>query len=418
MKKILFFTACVIALASCAEESAKEIELYCEHEVLRVYDDPEAEMDTLSYAAGMDLGLVASIRFADLDLDMEEVISIVDKELQTADIDYDAIKKWNEYANDYSTKLFRPYMMAKQANSFVATDRPDTLSLPALYDDTYTKEKMTEYVGIMSANQLRSQRIPANLTWVYKAMRDAKNVTSADDIDANMAITQEEFMNTMRSYSQVDYPAYNQELSQAWLTNISEKEGINRLSEDKNIYYRINRAGNNTKPVNVTDTIGVKYAVYSRTGRVVDSNDTYIERLESQKKFYGNNTMLPDSVRQKYIKQIDEEIAKCDVLEFPFNRFLTANIQEAMKLVGVGGSITIWGDGTAILGYRAMQALPANEAVVVNIELVDVTTVDPLSIQPQAVPMNMQGQTVRPSAAKGTPITVRPNPTARPNPTE
>ena len=82
MKKILFFTVCVIALASCAEESAKDIELYCEHEVLRVYDDPEAEMDTLSYATGMDLGLVTSIRFADLDLDMEEVISIVDKELQ------------------------------------------------------------------------------------------------------------------------------------------------------------------------------------------------------------------------------------------------------------------------------------------------------------------------------------------------
>lgn len=410
MKKILFFTACVFALASCAKESAKEINLYCEHEVLRVYNDPEAEMDTLSYAAGMDIGLVTSLRFADMDLDMEEVIAVVDKELKSADADYDAIQEWNEYANEFNNKLFRPYMMAKQANSRVVTDRPDTLSLPTLYDDTYTKEKMTEYIGVMAANQIRTQRIPANLTWMYKAMRDADNVTSAEEIDANMAITEAEFMNTIRSYSQLDYPTYNLELSEAWLTKVSEKDGINKLGEDKNVYYRINRAGNDAKPMNATDTIGVKYAVYSRTGRVIDSNETYIERLEAQKKFYQNNTMLPDSVRTKYEKQLDEEIAKCDVLEFPFNRFMTANVQEAMKLIGAGGSITIWGDGSALFGYRAMQALPANEAVVVNIELVDVTTVDPLSIQPQVAPTNMQNQTVRPSTVKGAPIKVRPNP--------
>lgn len=409
MKKILFFTACVFALASCAEENAKKIKLYCEHEVLRVYDNPDAEMDTLSYATGMNLGLVTSITYGDLEIDMDEAISVMDENMGT-EISEESAKEWSEFLQEFTQNRIQPYMMTKQAQSRIITDRPDTLTLPALYDDTYTKEKMTECIGTMSAYQLQMQRIPANLTWVYNAMRDAAQVNDPSEIDSLMAITVDDLQNTLSNYHRNILPSYNLELSNAWLTMVSTKEGVSKLSEDKNIYYRINRTGNGTKPVNATDTIGVKYAVYSRTGRVIESNETYAERLESQKKFIQNNTMLPDSIRTKQEKMLNEEIAKSDVLEFPFNRFLTANIQETMKLIGTGGSITIWGDGLSLFGYRAMQLLPANEAVVVNIELVDVTTVDPLSIQPQPVPTNRNNQTVRPSTVKGAPITVRPNP--------
>lgn len=404
MKKILFFAVCVASLVSCKEVTKAPIELYCEHEVVRVYDDPNAEMDTLSYAAGMDLGLVASLRFGDFDIDIEEVIPVMSRELKSAESDEDVLKQWNEYITEFNNKRVRPYMMAKNT----PTDRPDTLTIPELYDETYTKEKMTEYIGVMSANQLRMQRIPANLTWVFKAIRDAAQVGDMSEIDTYMSITEEEFMNIMRNYSTKVYPKNNLEMANAWLEKVASKENVRKLNDETDVYYRINDAGKGTKPVNATDTIAVKYAVYSRTGKVIESNDTFIKRLEDQKKHYESHPMLPDSIRAKYAKQIDEEIAKSDVLEFQLNRFLATDIQEALKLIGEGGSITIWGNGASAFGFRAGQIVPANEAVVVNIELVDVITVDPLSIQPKAVPMNGPGQTVRPNTTKGTPIKVAP----------
>lgn len=409
MRKIFIFAACLATLASCIEQEQQPIKLYCEHEVSRLYNTPDAEMDTLSYATGMNLGLVASLNFNDFGLNMDEVISVLD-EYAGREISEETINEWNEYMQEFGQERIQPYMMAKQAQSRIETDRPDTLTLPTLYDETYTKEKMTEYVGIMSAHQLFMQRIPANLTWVYKAMRDAAQVNDASEIDSLMSITQLDFNNTLSNYHRVVAPSYNKELADNWLEMVSNQPNVHMFSNEKSIYYRVNNQGDDSKPVNASDTIAIKYAVYSRTGRDIESNATYAKRLEQQKKMYENHPMLPDSVRTQYATQFDEMIAESDVMEFKFDRLMSADVQELLKHIGEGGSITIWGSGAEILGYynRTIQQIPANEAVVVNIELVDVVTVDPLSIQPQAVPMNMPGQTVRPSTMKGAPIQVTP----------
>lgn len=382
MKKIFISVACVLALASCADHSKMPAHLYCEKDASRLYNNPEAELDTLSYAAGMNLGLVLSIQNADFDIDVEEIIAVLDRELAKDFVEQKELDKHNQYLSEFSNARVRPYMMAKQTNSRIKTDCPDTLSLPAIYDETYTQERFVNAFGAMMANAVRTQHLPANLYWVFEAMRDADKVTDRTEIDSVMRITEQQLIATMTNYTQKELSGYNSQLANNWYNRVATMEGVESMCDDTNtpigVYYRINNRGGELCPVNATDSIAVKYAVYSRTGRLLESNQTFIDNLQKQRKQTLENKMLPDSLRTRYLKQIDEEIAKSDIRKLPLNRFLQKDIQNAMKLIGKGGSITIWMDAVRALGYRANRILPVNEGVVINIELLDVKTNIPM----------------------------------------
>lgn len=380
MKKIFIFAACVASLVAC-NEAQKPVQLYCEKEVSRLYNDPSAEMDTLSYAAGMNLGLVVSIQNADFGLDAESIIAVLDREFKSESADEEAMAKHNEFLGEFSNTRVRPFMMAKQMNARVVTDCPDTLSLPELYDETYTKERFTESFGTMMANSVRQQRIPANLHWMYTAIRDAAGVKSKEEIDSVMLISEAKFFEVMSGYVQRELAEYNAELANNWYKRVAEKENVKELMNEKGepmgVYYRVNNAGGDVKPVNATDSIAVKYAVYSRTGKLLESNEMFIDNLKKQREQVENNKMMPDSMRQTYIKQIDDEIAKSEIRQLPLNRFMQKDVQDALKLVGKGGSVTVWMNAAKAFGYRAGRIVPVNEGVVVNVELLDLKTIMP-----------------------------------------
>ena len=380
MKKIFIFAACVASLVAC-NEAQKPVQLYCEKEVSRLYNDPSAEMDTLSYAAGMNLGLVVSIQNADFGLDAESIIAVLDREFKSESADEEAMAKHNEFLGEFSNTRVRPFMMAKQMNARVVTDCPDTLSLPELYDETYTKERFTESFATMMANSVRQQRIPANLHWMYTAIRDAAGVKSKEEIDSVMLISEAKFFEVMSGYVQRELAEYNAELANNWYKRVAEKENVKELMNEKGepmgVYYRVNNAGGDVKPVNPTDSIAVKYAVYSRTGKLLESNEMFIDNLKKQREQVENNKMMPDSMRQTYIKQIDDEIAKSEIRQLPLNRFMQKDVQDALKLVGKGGSVTVWMNAAKAFGYRAGRIVPVNEGVVVNVELLDLKTIAP-----------------------------------------
>ena len=382
MKKILFFAVVVAALVSCSSETATKNDLYYfDKAVSRLYNDPNAEMDTLSYAAGMNVGLVLSIQNADFDLDTEEVIKTLDKELKKTSSDQEKLDEVNEYLSAYSNEVVRPYMMAKRMNSMVQTDRPDTLKLPELFTETYTKEKFCSSLVLAVADGMRKQSLPVNLHWAYQAVRDAANVNDKSEIDSVMAITEAQFMATLRNYTQNDLPAYTSGCVDSWMQRVSAKENVKAMTDangaETGVYYRINRAGGEPKPVNDTDSIAVRYEVYSRTGKLLESNDMFIEHLKKQREQLEKNTMLPVDTRKKYIDKIDAEIANSDLRKLPLSTFMQQSVQDVVKLVGKGGDVTIWLTANKALGSSAVRILPINEAVVVNVELVDVETVKP-----------------------------------------
>lgn len=397
MKKILIFAACVAALVSCADEAPKP-KLYCEHEVSRLYNDANAEMDTLSYAVGMNLGLVLSIQNDYLNIDAEQIIAVLDKELKIVEVDDEQMKKHSEYLNEFNDARVRDYFMAKQANSRIKTDCPDTLPLPEIYDETYTPARFNKALGALMANSLRAQRMPANLYWVYEGIREAQKVKSEAEIDGNLRLTEAELIGSMREYMQVDLAEYDKELTTKWLERVSKQKGVKLLEEVENIadgvYYRIDRQGNNVKADKGIDSIAVKYSVYSRTGRLLESDQIFVEQLEKQKEQVAKDKRFPDSLRTKYIKQIDAEIEKNAIRKLPLSRFMQPDIQSAIKLIGEGGQITIWTEGVRGFGYRAQRMLPPNEGIVINIELLEVKDIPVPESKPASI------NTIRPSTQK------------------
>ena len=376
MKKILFFASVAVALASCGTTPSTNDTYYFDQEVSRLYNDPNAEMDTLSYATGMNMGLVISLQNADFGVDTESVIALVDDELKSVVTDKEKFDEINEYMTKYSTELVRPYMMAKRMNERVETDRPDTLSLPELYNETYTREGFTEALVVVFADNIRKQRLNVNLHWVYEAMRDATAVSQKSDIDSLMALPERTFMAVLANYTNNELPAYNLGLTEKWLENVASKRNVvalnNAKGEATGAYYRINKEGGETKPSADNDTIAVKYAVYSRTGTLLESNEMFVQQLTKQREALVENQMIGETMRQTYLDQIDAELANSDVRRMTLKTFMQKDVQEALKLIGNGGSITIWMDAQKALGFRARQLLPVNEAVVVDVELVDV----------------------------------------------
>ena len=82
-----------------------------------------------------------------------------------------------------------------------------------------------------------------------------------------------------------------------------------------------------------------------------------------------------DEVIAKYPNlkaQIDAELANSEVRRLPLKVFMQKDVQTALKLIGDSGSITIWMDAKQALGFRATRLLPVNEAVVVDVELIEV----------------------------------------------
>ncbi len=382
MKKILFFVVAALAFASCSEKAIPKDAYYFDEVVSRLYNDPSAEMDTLSYAAGMNLGLVISLQNADFELDTEAIIKLLDKELKKVNSDPEQMEKVEEYLSSYSYEVVGPYMRVKQMNSRIETDRPDTLHMPELFNETYTHEKFTSMLVLASADGMRKQNLPVNLHWVYQAMRDATNVNDKSEIDSVMAISELEFKNTLRDYLQYDLPVYTADCTYAWFQRIAAKSDVKAMTDENGVetgvYYRINKAGSDPKPVNATDSITVKYQVYSRTGKLLESDELYIKNLEKKRSQIEKNTMLPLQLRQTYIDQINTQIANSDPRILPLSTFMQKHVQEALKLIGKGGSITIWLDANKAFGPSAGKILPLNDAAVVNVELVDVETVMPV----------------------------------------
>lgn len=383
MKKILIFASLLVALTSCNDAAVQEQpkEFYFDREVSRLYNDPQAEMDTLSYATGMNLGLVLSLQNADFDIDTEQFISKLDAELKSVTTNADAFEQSNQYLTDFASQRIRPYMFAKQANARVVTERPDTLTLPALYDEEFTMDKFVSAFTCVVSDSMRKQRLPVNLHWVYKAIRDAAVIESEAEVDSVMALTMQEFRTTLADYTYNELPAYNAEIANQWYERVSQQHDVevllNANGAPKGVYYRIDNVGGEVKPVNTTDSIAVKYEVYSRTGQLLESNELFITNLKKQREQLANNTMMPDSMRNVYMQQIDREIENSVVRTLPLAQFMQPGVQEVLKLIGEGGAVTMWMGADKAFGHRASRILPLNEGVVVYVELLSVETILP-----------------------------------------
>lgn len=405
MKKIFIAALSLVALVSCGGGN----QMYFDNEQLRSYNDPNGEFDTLSYAVGMNVGLGLEIQNAHLDLQSDVVIATINEELAKSVPDYDLVMENNELMSRFSTECSRPYQMAKRSQAFIKTDRPDTLTLPEIYNEEFTPEKVSKMFGRDVANYVRRLAFPLNTYWMFKAMEDAATVESPNQIDSLMSIPGAMVRKVMSAYVAEDWTKYNLERTTTWLENVAKHNGVNAMEVEGNtLYYRVDVAGGELHPQNMCDTVAFSYEVYTRSGFPVESTAKRLEDMRKMLEETKTKMLFTDSVaRQQRIDKIEEQIRKTENLRIPLSNSMITGAQYALKNVGKGGEITIWMPAALAYGERGNRVVGPNDGIVMHIKLHDVVTVDPEAI-PAVAPMKPERptkQVLQPGESK---ITVLP----------
>jgi FKBP-type peptidyl-prolyl cis-trans isomerase FkpA len=377
MKKILFSVALAATLCSCGGNANREY-YFLENEVC-VYNDPTAEFDTLSYALGMNLGLNLHIQQKDLGYINDIVCEAIEAEVTKPVVDMEFIKKNREEMTEFNNNKVRPYMMAKQIQSrkqFTDPEAADSIELPALFDDKFTAESVSKNLGHDMGNHLREVSYPANLYWIFKAFSDAEQLNGIYSTnDTTMMLKQPEVTQALRKYYTEQLLDINKERSEKWINNIAQKSDVQELvmGNDK-LYYRIETPGNDVKIGKLADTVVITYEIFTNRGILVESTE---DRANTVKKAIENirkDESLSDSVRNSRIADGEEHLKKVSKPSMLASNLKLRGAQEALRLIGVGGEITIWMPANLAYGEDGNRFIGPNEALQMNIELLDVKT--------------------------------------------
>jgi FKBP-type peptidyl-prolyl cis-trans isomerase FkpA len=330
MKKLFVFlagAAVALSATSCASLGGKNI-------------------DSLSYAVGADMGQSLVFGMKDFNLDNDIVVENIKSFYKNGDILGEDIKAVREKMMEFQYTLLMPYMNAKRMNDFVKTDCPDTLpALPELYNETFTRELVSEMMGKNMGAAIKSLQEEINMRDVLRAIDDVKTLNGPEEADSLLRMTGEQIRNAFNQYTQrmqakaqaerEKAMAENAEASAKWLAEVETMEGVKKT--ESGILYRIDREGSEVMATEDTDVVLVNYEGKTSDGEVFDSS---YERGEP--------------------------------ISFPLNRVIKG-WTEGMKLVGVGGQITLWIPSELAYGERGAGAnIGPNQALEFKVELIEV----------------------------------------------
>lgn len=330
MKKLFIFMAGVavaLSATSCASLGGKNI-------------------DSLSYAIGADMGQSLVFGMKDFDLDQKVVIDNLKSFYEDGDILGEEIQEIRGKMMEYQYTILMPYMNAKRMNDMVQTDCPDTLpALPELFNETFTRESISAMMGKNMGAAVKSIEEEIKMRDVLRAIEDVKALNSPEEADSLLRMTGEQIRNTFIQYSErakvraqearEKAMKENAEASIKWLTEVEAMDGVQKT--ESGILYRIDREGSEVMPTADTDVVKVNYEGKTADGNIFDSS---YERGEPA--------------------------------TFPLNRVIKG-WTEGMKLIGVGGQITLW--IPAELGYGERGAgsdIGPNQALEFKVELLEV----------------------------------------------
>ena len=303
-------------------------------------------VDTLSYAVGADLGMNLNFGMADFNLNRDIVIENIKEFYANGDMEGEAIKETRTKMMQFQYTRFMPYMRAKRMQEMIQTDCPDTLpELPALYDEEFTMEGVSEMMGTNMGAAIKSIGEELNMRDLMRGMNEALALENAEVADSLLLMSQEQMRNFFQRFSErkqreaeekrEQEMKENARLSIEWLTDVEKEEGVQRT--ESGLLYRIERAGSEVKATEDTDKVLVHYEGTTREGKVFDSS-------------YERN----------------------EPISFALNRVIKG-WTEGMKLVGVGGEITLWIPAELAYGERgAGSDIGPNEALKFKVELLEV----------------------------------------------
>lgn len=241
---------------------------------------------------------------------------------------------------------YMQYLHAKRMQDMVKTDRPDTLEpLPALYDDVFTRESVSEMIGLDFGAMAKGLNEEVDIKTLVMAIDDCQALESVEQADTLLRLSDAQMRDfTQRYVAEQQRKAQeerekalkeNTELSAKWLEEVAKEEGVQKT--ESGLLYRIDRQGSEVKATKDEDVVLVHYEGKTRNGNIFDSS-------------YERN----------------------EPISFGLNQVIKG-WTEGMKLVGEGGQITLWIPSELAYGERGAGAdIGPNEALTFKVELLEV----------------------------------------------
>jgi FKBP-type peptidyl-prolyl cis-trans isomerase FkpA len=330
MKKLMKFAAVVaIAISSVACGS-----------------NLSSSVDSLSYAVGAQLGLGLNLNMGDFDLDEAAIRNNIRDFYENGDPQGEEYMELRNQMMQYQYTVIMPYMYAKYSRDRIQTDMPDTLpALPEVFNEEFTRERVSEMFGKDMGAMVKGLEIDVKWNQLYRAMDDAQKVENPAQIDSLMLMTEAQMQGVIeRHFMRLEAEAAaeaariaeeNAVASAEWLAEIEKMEGVQKT--ESGLLYRIDREGDGAQPTADTDVVTVNYEGKVRDGQIFDSS-------------YERN----------------------EPVSFPLNGVI-AGWTEGLKLVKVGGQITLWIPAELAYGESARgEIITPNSALEFKVELLEV----------------------------------------------
>lgn len=387
MKKLFYLltvaAAASMSMAACGNKSKSD---YCQTEsAVEIIDDAQAPIDTLSYAFGSDIGLSLHLNLAGVDFDMDILKQgLRDRVAGKASVSSEDAET---YISEFLRDNYQPYRMAMyRIEKATVEGEESSEELPEIFDETYNREDVSYRFGINAADNIIKIGAPINLYWFIEAVDDAQNAT-VETIDQTLLLTQEQLMGALMHYYQEEVPARNAELSEAWLKEVEGKKDVKKT--ESGLLYRVNNPGGKKFATDSLsrDVVRVKYEGKTRTGKVFDSSYERAQQIRDMIAELDKDESMTEEQKVGRKNMLEQQLERTEIIEFPLNGVIPG-WTEGMKLVGEGGSITLWIPANLAYGPRgAGRDIGPNEALVFNVELVEVKPYEaPKPVEPVAEP--------------------------------
>ena len=332
----------------------------------KTYNDPTAELDSLSYALGTSLGLGLNFNQGFMGEDVTPLKEAISAELATSDIDQEKVVNNREWITRFNNERLRPYRMAKQLKMFTK----DTTALPEIFNEEFTKERVMTALGHDMGNFLRNSGAQLNMHWLFSAMDEAMLVPENVILDSLFKIPAMDMQRLTSDYFNNKLPELTHKHATQWLKSISERSGVWPLAvKEDTLYYRIIDAGNDHRVKSEKDSVTFYYEVYTRTGGLVESTSQRLTLMRDALDKVNADTTLKADVRAKRVADIEAEIAKAERPTTPLNQFRIAGAIEALKLIGEGGEMIMWIPSSLAYGARGNRQVNPHEAIVMHVRL-------------------------------------------------
>ena len=339
--------ACVVMATSCDSKKAT------------ITNGDPNKMDSLSYCFGVNIGSDFRAGLSDVPFDMEAL-----KKGMTESMTKTA-KQSDEEAVEILQEFFTMSLgERRQAIQMYKADSTSSEKAPQIFENETERTDISYALGNNIGGGLVSSKVPFQIYWVTKGLRDA--------FEGNSEISSEEAMKFLQHYFTVVRPREAAERSEKWLKKMEKSWGVKKT--ESGLLYKVIEQGDMTKAAkNDEDIVEVHYVGKLQDGTVFDAS-RFEERSEEQK----------EMIRKARPDLFDEKgnfTEKDEPIKFPLNRVIKG-WGEGVKLVGPGGVIKLYIPAELAYGARgAGRDIGPNEALEFEVAVISVEPYIPLDTE-------------------------------------